>query len=301
MKNFTFINYLALSFILILVGCNEAEVGPLSKVNIGSSIPDETPDNEPEFFEEDRDDDNKLPQDRAVVPIDEEPVEPVCVPGKRIALYVHRGQASSDQCMGPARFPQGTNSHQAECYYNTRLGAITTFSGELSAINNYDYHSWSAHTKIGPSPSPFASQVFFYQGADEKLTLFMVHNIDSNDRSSGSADNKVKWDILSSGNSSADNVILSDDRHELKLKPNRGWMRDNEQLFKGNWHYWYNTDGGVLGPYNGEDFEIRIRSNHSGDISAAAFYSADGSVLNLMNEGEVSSFLLKYEDYETCE
>ena len=64
----------------------------------------------------------------------------------------------------------------------------------------------------------------------------------------GSADNQVNMDITTTGNSKNDQVILSDDGNELH--------RDNTDI-TGGWkyvdrfHYWSNTDGGVIGPFAG--------------------------------------------------
>lgn len=195
-----------------------------------------------------------------------------CVEGKRLSVWLD------------------TNNDKIEDVYR---GTFTAYSGSISTFDNYGYYSFSAHPKIGPSPKPYKSNVFFYDSPDG-LGMIFFHNIDAG----GSADNKVRWFLEVSGNNSKDDVIISDDNKELK--------KVSEKLgvtkYDANFHYWKNTDGGAIGPFVGNQYKVAVTANNSGDISDAQFYSANGESFSLLKDGEseVSSFIIKYEKYETC-
>src|SRR5690606_28048784 len=100
--------------------------------------------------------------------------------------------------------------------------------------------------------------VFFYEGSDG-LALNFFFNIDKG----GSPDNKVDWDIYTWGNNNSDQVMLMDDPVDtFEFKGVFG----NKRKYEGRWHYWSNTDGGILGPFIGEDFLIRVQVVGTGDL-----------------------------------
>ncbi|HEX4922828.1 MAG TPA: hypothetical protein VFV50_02045, partial [Bdellovibrionales bacterium] len=75
----------------------------------------------------------------------------------------------------------------------------------------------------------------------------------------------------------------------------------DHQTYAGRFHYWSNTDGGVIGPFNG-NFEIAVKVLNVGDVIDAAFYSANGDLLPLKNGTDaVSSFVIGYQGYRSCE
>lgn len=148
---------------------------------------------------------------------------------------------------------------------DTFLGHVYAYSGGLTAADNYDYYSASAHPIIGPTPVGYESKMYFYEGTDG-LSFGMFHNIDVY----GSPDNIVHWDVDVTGTDA--DVFLSDDPGEFsEAAPNH---------FDGDWHYWHNTDGGVIGDLIG-NWEIVITPIQWGDITSWDIYSADGSSISL--------------------
>ena len=176
------------------------------------------------------------------------------------------------------------------------LGEVDSYIGELTSKANYNYYSASAHPIIGPTPSGFYGNVFLYEGSDG-LSLNMFFNVDDG----GSEDNQVQWDVYTKNNSKLDSVILSDDGSEFKLVNNDDTNYD--QKFEGRWHYWTNTDGGVIGPFNGTDFEIRVDMLLKGDINDINFHSstAEDNVFLISDpEEEKTTFFLKYATSTEC-
>ena len=148
---------------------------------------------------------------------------------------------------------------------DTFLGYIHAYSGSLTGANNYDYYSASAHPIVGPTPVGYESKMYFYEGTDG-LSFGMFHNIDV----FGSPDNIVHWDVDVTGTDA--DVWLGDEPAEFtESSPNH---------FDGNWHYWYNTDGGVIGNLIG-NWEIVVTPVRWGDITSWDIYSADGSSIGL--------------------
>lgn len=165
------------------------------------------------------------------------------------------------------------------------LGHFKSYSGSEDAASNYNYYSHSAHPKVGPQPDGRHSNVFFY--ADNAgLNFNFFHNIDEG----GSANNKVLWAIETSGNNSQDKILLSDDPGELKeLSQSNG-----RKVYRGDFQYWLNTDGGVIGPFVTDDFTISVKYLNNGDLLDISFYS-DGEKtvhLNRNDLGNSDSFLI---------
>ncbi|UCE28879.1 MAG: hypothetical protein JSV85_06355 [Candidatus Bathyarchaeota archaeon] len=146
------------------------------------------------------------------------------------------------------------------------LGQVHAYSGGLTGADNYNWFSASAHPIAGPTPVGYESKMYFYQGTDG-LSLGMFHNIDAG----GSPNNVVNWDIDVTG-TDADRFLSDDNLVEFsETTPNH---------FDGAWHYWFNTDGGVIGNLTG-NWEIVITPNVWGDMSAWDIYSDDGSSIGL--------------------
>ena len=72
--------------------------------------------------------------------------------------------------------------------------------------------------------------------------------------------------------------------------------------FQGRFHYWSNTDGGVIGPFSeDEKFSIRFQFTGVGDVASARFYSANDFSFVLADEKKaVSSFIISNEGFEAC-
>lgn len=186
-----------------------------------------------------------------------------------------------------------------------RLGLLRPFSGTITAKANYRYVSASAHPKIGPAPEGFKTKLFLY--ADYRGTnLNIFSNIDSDSKTSGSSHNQVSLDITTSGNGGADGVILSDDHLELRELPSimplsEGGARpdiypiDLAKSYQARWQYWYNTDGGIIGPLNGSQSQVKINLLKLGDIKSVELVSASGEVIALSNSGTPTTLILKAE------
>ena len=177
------------------------------------------------------------------------------------------------------------------------LGAIVSYSGEETVANNYNYYSASAHPIVGPTPAGFETHVFFYEGSDG-LALNFYSNIDANDESQGSEDNTVHVDGVVSANNGSDGVMISDDGGELKLTNKSA----SQAVYEGRFQYWYNTDGGAIGPLVTNDYRIQVKFLATGDITNALFYLADGQSFTLKDNGNnISSFVIAFKDYELCQ
>ncbi|MCB0391257.1 MAG: hypothetical protein KDD58_08200 [Bdellovibrionales bacterium] len=172
------------------------------------------------------------------------------------------------------------------------LGSIVPFNGNTTAVKNYNYYSASAHPLVGPAPAGFDSKVFFYEGKDG-LALNFFFNIDEG----GSADNRVNWDIEVIGNDKKDRVLLSDDNGEIDLVETTNFGH----IYEARFHYWENTDGGIIGPFVGDDFLIKINVLNSGDIQNATFFSANNHNFSLKDKNnQVSSFIIGFLEYRKC-
>ena len=174
------------------------------------------------------------------------------------------------------------------------LGYTKNYSGSESAAKNYNYYSASAHPKIGPDPEGFQSNIFFYND-NNGVNFNFFHNIDG----AGSDDNQVKWEIKVSGNNLEDRVVLSDDRAELTLKNSKG----QTNTYIGDFHYWRNTDGGIIGPLVTDDFTISVTYIENGDLADIAFYSNAGETIRLTSKelGSNSFIIATNLSGEICE
>lgn len=213
-----------------------------------------------------------LPDPNDPMPPEPEPPQ-VCVEGKVLGIYADPSESGE---INEANF----------------LGEITAYSGEVSSVENYNYHSYSAHPVVGPQPSGYFFNVFFYEGSDG-LSVNFFGNVDAG----GSSYNKMELDILISGNQNSDDVLLSDDNMELRLDG----FEDGHNLYSGRFEYWSNTDGGVIGPLVDDDYKLEFRFNNMGDINDARFYSADGSSFQLNSDGDFTSFIIAYRSTQNCQ
>ncbi|HEV8594024.1 MAG TPA: PKD domain-containing protein [Thermoplasmata archaeon] len=102
-----------------------------------------------------------------------------------------------------------------------------------SVVSFYDYSSASAHT---PFVDSYASVLFLYRDTGTGNLYFVFHfNIDN----VGTPD--AETDIGLQGIPSGAGLVLSDDPGEFSLS----------RYPQGQFHYFFNTDGGVLGPLPG--------------------------------------------------
>lgn len=183
------------------------------------------------------------------------------------------------------------------------LGEILPYSGDKTAKDNYNYDDASAHPINGPAPLPFETHVFFYEGTDG-LSFNFYFNIDEG----GTASNDIVWKITTSGNNKNDSVIFSDEFRngvpELKKIDPENETQQGQTVYKGDFHYGYNTDGGVIGPFVTDNFRIRVEnlSTADNDTIKAGFYSSNDEVLDLMNQEtqRVNSFIIAFKEQVIC-
>lgn len=173
----------------------------------------------------------------------------------------------------------------------TYLGDIVSYTGELSSVANYGYYSASAHPVVGPDPLGFETNVYFYEGTDG-LALTFFSNLDAG----GSDDSTVNWDIRTLSNDGLDSVLLGDEPSEIS----ESVISEQEKLYQTRFRYWANTDGGVIGPFVGGDFEIWVNVLESGDNTDAIFYSADGTSFSLSNDAGIASFAIAFKSDAAC-
>lgn len=171
------------------------------------------------------------------------------------------------------------------------LGDIVSYTGELSSVTNYGYYSASAHPVVGPEPLGYETNVYFYEGTDG-LTLTFFSNLDDG----GSDDSTVNWDIRTFNNDGLDSVLLGDEPSEIS----ESVISAQEKLYEARFRYWVNTDGGVIGPFMGGDFEIWVNVLESGDNTDAIFYSADGTSFSLSNDAGIASFAIAFKSDASC-
>ncbi len=151
---------------------------------------------------------------------------------------------------------------------NEELVEVNSFVGNLSAATNYIYSSASAHPIIGPTPGGFAGNVFLYEGNDS-LTLNMFFNVDNGAELS--------------------EVNNCDENYDKK--------------YSGKWHYWTNTDGDIIGPFSGTEFEIKVKMLIKGDVNDINFHSsATSDNVFLVSDADETetTFFLKYATSTEC-
>ncbi len=184
------------------------------------------------------------------------------------------------------------------------LSYIKPFTGEQSAVENYQYNSYSAHPINGPTPKPYASQFYLYQQNNGDLSLQLFSNLDAGG-SKGWV--KVNHNIQVYNNNMKDVVLLSDDPRkgngELKMSASDSGSQINS--YEARFRYIKNTDGGVIGPLVGDDFKIAVQQIYNEDIKNSFFVSGQGKhipVHKMKNKkNESMHFIIKYFTKKSCE
>jgi hypothetical protein len=161
---------------------------------------------------------------------------------------------------------------------NTDNGSIhiVPFSGPYTGSDNYSYSSASAHIQSGPETEAFVSKIYLFQGTDG-LFLFFFHNCDNCNNS-----NTVSWRIVTQGNNLNDSFVVKDDGNDTYVftqNPSTGSTEYNITQYYGN-----NSDGGVIGPFFGTSFSIKIYIDDPGNITSTLVESANGQTLEVIDE-----------------
>ena len=137
--------------------------------------------------------------------------------------------------------------------------SITAVGRAKDPTDYYDYFSVSAHTDFVEA---YVSKLYFYTNTlDGRLYLFFHHNIDDG----GSPDAAVTFDF--SPLPSGVNAVLSDDPGEFRLG----------RAVEGQWEFFLNTDGGVVGPFpTGAEWDFTITATWGGPDPMQAWRVVDG-------------------------
>ena len=152
----------------------------------------------------------------------------------------------------------------------SKLGTIDSYSGTLSAVDNYGYVSPKNNLHNGPTLSDSSGHIFFYEGSDG-LSFNTIFG------SSGDATRaSVHWDITITGSTTDPSVLIADDGHELSEV-------GTSNVFDANWVYVNNLgDGGSIGALSGDNWQIEIDpSLYDGVILGLTAYGATAGALAL--------------------
>ena len=202
-----------------------------------------------------------------------------CIEAKDVEFY-------SEKCVSGQRLFIDLEGSEEERY----AGEIVSYSGKLSAEENYNYYSSSAHPVEGPNTKDYNISVFFYENSEGLYINFFAN------KDIGGASSRVKFDIDVEiiGNTFDDSVIVSDDEGEL--------LETEPGFYQGRFTYRLNSDGGVIGPVNIYDnFEIKLVIFDSGNVINARFYSANGNNFSLIdNNGSVIAFSISSHGFQDC-
>ncbi|MGH1469423.1 MAG: hypothetical protein ACRBBP_11225, partial [Bdellovibrionales bacterium] len=207
------------------------------------------------------------------VPEEEEPVDPVVeVPEEEepVDPVVEVPEEEPLQCSSKRAYVLKSSDSTTN---------ITPHRGPLPADVNYNYYSWSGHPIIGSTPKGYEGQFFLYEDGEGAISFNFLFSVDNG----GSADNKISLDVVVKNNDSDEQIILSDDRLEIKKISSE----DGKSVYQAKMRYWKNTDGGIIGPFTGDDLSINVKLNVVGDTSRLIFYSADGNEIDLGSEFEI--------------
>jgi hypothetical protein len=178
----------------------------------------------------------------------------------------------------------------SDTYEITQGGVTYTVSPVERAENDavyYDYWSASAHTEF---VEPFVSKIYLYTNTlTGELSFLMHHNIDSNTAPRiGSSNAQVTFDFT--GLPAGVTKAQGDDGNELDLT----------RAVEGIWHFWYNTDGGVIGDFptsSGWSFTIDPIFAGPEPMTSWVYVDGDGSEISLDMTQQVTISHV-YQDHE---
>jgi len=174
---------------------------------------------------------------------------------------------------------------------------------DCTAYNNYDYRNSKLHLTHGPTAVADKGNMFFYNQYDNASYSYLFWNfgVDAN-HSYGTV---VHLDAYTVGNTSSDNVIVSDDMnpHSTPWETNQESQNQSAGLYSST----YTTrarysddysDGAVIGPFSGSSYRIfvdligksSLNPTHNVKTSPNEAYIASGVIGNDLGLGELVSF-----------
>ncbi len=286
MKN-TFLALLILPFALFATGCSDsASVGAnaLSSVDGGIDIPSEIDDS----IDGGIDGQEPEPTDSIVInpPGEGDPTDPVDPVDPIVITPTPVDPVPTPTPIDPVPVPrpdpvQCTSKRAYTLKSSDQVTDITPHRGPLPASINYNYYSWSGHPIIGSTPKGYEGQFFLYEDGEGAISFNFLFSVDGG----GSPDNKISLDVAVKNNDSDEQIILSDDKLEIKKVSSD----DGVSVYQARMRYWKNTDGGIIGPVKGDNLSINVKLNVVGDTSKLIFYSADGKAVDLGSEFEIQA------------
>ncbi len=137
-------------------------------------------------------------------------------------------------------------------FKDTVIGSINGYAGTISGKNNYDYRSYSAHPKNGPSPQPNSFKMFIYQRTGNGVDFLNVMAGKDNAGPNRWQDYSLDIDLF--GSTLNPRIVQGDEPREFK--------ETSANHFEGDWSFKKNTDGGVIGGLKGP-WEAKIKFNDS--------------------------------------
>ena len=178
-------------------------------------------------------------------------------------------------------------------------------NNDCTAENNYDLRDASLHLTHGPTASATKGSIFFYNQYDNTSNLYLFFFFGD---AGNSTTNTVKLDVLTSNNSSSDEVKVSDDGTETS----RVSQSESSGLYTSSYksRHSYNSccsDGAVIGPFTGTDFKILVDVGGTssidsqtltlGNLDSFKYFSKDSSSFAL---GDVDNFTIGYSTSLDC-
>ena len=155
---------------------------------------------------------------------------------------------------------------------------IIPFFGQYTAMDNYDYYSNSAHIHLGPQTEARVSKIYLFQATDG-LHLFFFHNCDE-----CNYPNTVEWTIVTRDNNLEDDYVVKDDIASEDIYSVTAYPSEESKEYHISQTYNKNSDGGVIGPFENDNFSITIYIDDPGNIDSTVVESANGQTLEVSNE-----------------
>jgi hypothetical protein len=174
------------------------------------------------------------------------------------------------------------------------MGSMTPYQGELSPEDNYNYNNLQANIQVGETLKPQTATHFtyIYQG---QTYLYLIYK----NKNETNQTTKVQVQLTVRGNAKKDDVIVSDERYELGKDTDTD-LDDN--YYFGNFEFKQFTDGAVIGPLSGDNWQILVEYKHMTSVTLPKIEFADTLVPNGQFASEsLHSFLLSPARVQACE
>jgi hypothetical protein len=225
-----------------------------------------------------------------------------CVSGNVMSIWSGDQRTSTDSSSLLGNITAYTDNASDIC----GNGINQSSGNDCTAHNNYDLRSASLHLTHGPTASATKGSIFFYNQYDNTSNLYLFFFFGDAGRSNA---NTVKLDVLTSNNSSSDEVIESDDGTETS----RASQSESSGLYTSSYksRHTYDSshsDGAVIGPFTGTSFKILVdvggtssidsQSLTLGNLDSFRYFSKDNSSFSL---GDEDNFTIGYKTSITCD